>query len=749
MTVRRLLAVIIAGLLVFMISSDRSEALQEKSDAQEKENEARKQPIAPAGGEVGNLLRGWYSGGNAAGNIGDYYDNRDGGHSPLNLARHPQLQQIPFTEAQIKARANWGRQTRVLPNVVIGNSSTAYSATAGGSNARASYINSQSINLLYSQYTRNNLYVYPEHQDYDPGHNGVGGGYGDLFPINTPYLIISQGSSGSDQTFLRAVAYTLAAFRPDVKEKLKESGFLMPTIQMLLRISSRGIATSAEYLTGKAHPPVFRGNDVSERKMVEMAHGITLSNLPPMARIHAAREDEAVFGRDFFEPGKNEKLADTPAAVGRIFRGSAGTRKITIDASDSKDLNGKPLKFFWSVLQGDASRITISHLNPEQSIAEITVPHFDRFIVDGRPGLVTNRIDIGVFVHNGTYYSPPAFLTFYMLDSEDRTYASDGKIVDIGYNAGTASISVADWAALLKILKGGGTGWPARLLRERFSVEELSALSDIADEFARADAVAVAARIKYDAAVAAQKAAQGADKDKEKTAVAAARKVSDDARKAGERILEKKLPKRDITAAALIQKILNELTTDAEFASANDAALEQLMSSTDKKELKELDAIRESLASFGVLRRSADGFELNPVRQGNAPISERLTRFEKGYLARLNAALLARVVFPKILRDNWRANFVDNRLDSPKGWRDVYNYAPDGTPLGWTRYLKDGIEEFNAEGLLVMEKDAQGRCVKARPVRYEKVSGSIKATPTGDMRTYRYSGPADWKGKSE
>ena len=735
MPVRRLLALIAAGLLVFAFSGVRSEALQEKSDGRAKNDELRKQPIASGGGEIGDLLRRWYATGSAAGNIGDYYDNRDGGHSQLDMRRHPQLQQIVYTEAQIKSNSHRGRQTRILPGIVFGNSSTSYQAESGGSNIRVYYASAQGAGFLYNQYTGNNLYIYPEHQDYDPGHNGAGGGYGDLYPINTPYLIASQGSSGSDRPFMHAVAYTLAAFRPEVKQKLKESGFLMPVVQMLLRISGQKIAAEADYLSGKAHPPVFQGNEINERKMVELAHDIRPSNIPPMALIRVVNEDTPVLGRDYFEPGKTEKLADTPAAVGRVFRGSAGTRNITIDASGSKDLNGKPLNFFWAVLQGDSKRIKIRYLNPEQSIAEITVPYFDRFPVEGRPRLETNRVDIGVFVHNGTYYSPPAFLTFLTLDSEARTYASDGRIVDIGYNAGTASISVADWASLLRMLKSGGAGWPERLLRGLFSEEELSAIGEITDEFMKADAVAVAAKTKYDEAVAAQKAAPEAEKDKAKAAADAARKASDDARKVGERILEKKLSKLDITAAALIQNALDKLIADINFSSVNAAALEQLLRSADKKEQAGIDSIRKSLAGFGVLRQSAGGFEFNPVREGTSPLSERLTRFEKGSIARLNAALLARVVFPRILRDNWRENYVDTRLYSTQDWRDVYRYAPDGAPLGWTRYLKDGVEEFTAEGLLIVEKDARGRCVKARPVRYERVSNSIKAVPSGEIQS--------------
>jgi hypothetical protein len=723
-----------------MFSGGSAGALQEKSDdraeAQAKEREAKKKPIALAGSEIGDLLRKWYAAGTAAGNIGDYYDNRDSGHSQLDMSRYPQLQQIVYPESVIKSRTNRGRQTRILPDVVFGNSSTSFSAEGGGSNPRGYYVSSQGVNFLFSQYTSNNLYIYPEHVDYDPGHNRAGGGgYGDLYPINTPYLIISQGSSGTDQPFMRAVPYTLAAFRPEVKQKLKESGFLMPVVQMLLRISNNGIATNADYLSGKAHPPVFQGNAVNARKMVEMAHGINLSDLPPMALIRAVKEDAPVFGRDYFETGRTEKLADTPTAIGRIFRGSARTRKITIDASESKDLNGKPLKFFWRVLQGDASRIEINYLNPEQSIAEITVPHFNRFPVEGRPGLETNRVDIGVFVHNGTYYSPPAFLTFFMLDREDRTYASDGRIAEIGYNAGTARISVADWMTFLRLLKSDGGGWQERLLRGRFSAEQLSAIGDIADEFAKADAVAVAGKIKHDAAIAAEKAAAENDKSKAKAAVDAARKAADAARREGERVLEKKLPGHDISVAALVQKVLNELMADVNFASANAAALEQLTRGADKKDLAELNAARESLTRLGVLRKSDGGFEINPVRKGNAPLSERLTRFENKCIERLNAALLTRVVLPKILRYEWRVNYVDTRLDSAKDWRDVYNYAPDGTPMGWTRYTNGGIEEFNAEGLLIIEKDAEGRCAKAQRVRYERVSGAIKTTPAGEIQT--------------
>ena len=54
---------------------------------------------------------------------------------------------------------------------------------------------------LWQNAAANLLYVYPAHRDYDAKN-------GDLFPANTPYLLVSRGSSGSDKPFLDAIALT-------------------------------------------------------------------------------------------------------------------------------------------------------------------------------------------------------------------------------------------------------------------------------------------------------------------------------------------------------------------------------------------------------------------------------------------------------------------------------------------------------------------------------------------------------------
>ncbi len=364
-------------------------------------------------------------------------------------------------------------------------------------------MNPGSLAFLFTQYAGNNLYIYPEHQDHDPGRNGDEG-YGDLFPTNTSCLVASQGSSGSDQPFMRAMPYVLAAFRPEVKKILIQSGMLMPTIQMILRSTNRSLADAKDYLTGKAHPTVFQGSDVDSLAMVKMAHGINTSNTPPIAILKVIKEDVPVRGVDYFEPELTEKLGDTPVVVARVFRGSKYLRKMVVSAEGSRDLNNRPLKYYWAVLRGDPAKIKIEYRNESRSVAEITVPYQDRSPIAKDSLLESGRIDIGVFVHNGAYYSPPAFVTFYALDNEARTYGADGRPLEIAYGVGTSSISIADWNAFFDALSTPANSWPRELLRRQFAPDEISALNKVSDEFSKIHAALLEAQKAQERARAAQ-----------------------------------------------------------------------------------------------------------------------------------------------------------------------------------------------------------------------------------------------------
>ena len=384
-------------------------------------------PVTTLKSPAAKKVNTWYKAGTAPGNIGDVYDNRDRAHSLLHLQRYPQLTQHQYTDTEVKENIDFGAQLKIVPGIVFGNLSTSSGVMSGGSNARHYYTRSQGLDLLHRQYRANNLYVYPEHRDHDPGHNGLPG-YGDLFPANTPFLITSQGSSGSDQPFLRALPLVLAAFRPKVKQRLVRNGLLMPTIQMILRTTYPKSIPKNHYLNAASHPSVFDGTEINPLAMAKLAHTIKPDDIPPIVRLRVLNETPVFRGKDFFDPQPSEILTNTPAVIARVFRGAAYKRKTRISAEDGFDLNNRDLKFNWVLLRGDANKVRITPQDEQNSTADIEVTYQPRApIADG--SIASNRIDVGVFAHNSKYYSAPAFVTWFSLDHESRVYAEDGRVL--------------------------------------------------------------------------------------------------------------------------------------------------------------------------------------------------------------------------------------------------------------------------------------------------------------------------------
>ncbi|WP_425618617.1 tetratricopeptide repeat protein [Anatilimnocola sp. NA78] len=396
-------------------------------------------PVIKGHGEVGKKLQAWFAAGTAAGNIGDLYDNSDRDHSNMAYEQFPQLTRIEYA-ADVAKETGYGVQlTNIFAGegllAVIGNSSTAQ--TAGPlwrSNPRLAYIRPGGIEALFTQYLNNHLYFYPEHRDHDPGHNGEGDGYGDVYAANLPYVIISQGSSGSDRPFMDAIACTLAAFHPDVKQKLVEKQMLMPTVQMIFRRSNKPVKTDEDYLSGIAHPTVFDSQELDVMRMIELAHSLTLETLPPVVMVRVEDEEKPVLGRDYFDVGEREKLFDTPMSVARIWRSTQQKRKFILGAKGI-DANAKKLAYHWKVLRGDPSKIEIKPLG-DGSRAEISLTWQGRGPIQPESKMESNRIDIGLFAHNGDHYSPPAFFCVNTLDNEERVYDDQGRIKSVTYRGG-------------------------------------------------------------------------------------------------------------------------------------------------------------------------------------------------------------------------------------------------------------------------------------------------------------------------
>ncbi len=411
------------------------------------DDDPRKSAAAVTGHDkAGELVRQWQKEGTAAGLHGILYDNHDRDHSNLPVGQFPQLTAVEYSDQAKEQVVDHGLQLKLLLNQpTFGNSSTAM--TAGPfwrSQTRMAQVNGRSVAVQYFQYVNNHLYFYPEHRDYDPGRNGKDDGYGDVYPANTPYVITSQGSSGSDQPFLHAVACTLAAFQPATREKLIESRLLMPTVQMVFRRSYKPVANDADYLTGKAHPPVFQGEQLDVERMVRLAHEIEPAEIPPMIQLQVVQEDQPRVGVDYFEAGPSETLFNTPAAIGRVYRTTARERRMVVTAATSYDANDRPLAFHWAVLQGRPDDVRIQPLKDDGSLVEIRVRWHERFPIAEGSKMETNRIDVGAFAHNGVHYSAPGLVSVLCLDSEQRKYDDAGRIQSIAYRSQAAGGNYAD-----------------------------------------------------------------------------------------------------------------------------------------------------------------------------------------------------------------------------------------------------------------------------------------------------------------
>jgi YD repeat-containing protein len=338
------------------------------------------------------------------------------------------LSRIVYCDEAKNRKLDHGLQTHFFYNAItIGNASEALTGTAyWRSLPRLAYTSPQQMALLQLQYRRNQLYVYPEHEDHDPKN-------GDVFASNTPYVLISQGSSGSDQKLLEAVAWTLASFQPKTKRKLAEGGALMAAVQMVFRRSNQRVETFEDYLTGKAHPTVFDGNTIDELRMINLAHEIKPEKVPPVVQLRVVDEDEPRLGIDYFEDQPKVKLFDTPGAVSRLLKSTMKNYRMVVSAEQSFDLNERPMTYHWRVLRGDPNEITITPLNADNSRVEIIIPHQEARPVEPDSEITSSRVDIGAFVHNGTYYSAPAFVSLYSPRNEVRSYNQQGNIESVEY----------------------------------------------------------------------------------------------------------------------------------------------------------------------------------------------------------------------------------------------------------------------------------------------------------------------------
>lgn len=380
------------------------------------------------------MLRRLVSRGQSQGFGGILYENRDRGHSTLAPALFPNLTFLKYDEALQKRGLDYGLAGPVIiPQLVFGNSST---AITGGTRPRSLVRHAMTTRggaaRAYRDYKANSLYMYPEHRDHDNS---------DLFPANWPYTITSQGSSGSDIPFLKAVAMTLAAFPADTRAVLETTGLVAPTVQMILRRNLKPVRSRADYLSAAAHPTVFSADWLQPGRMIQQAAALKPDDIPPVVHLKVVAESFE------FEAGLNkddEHLFTTPSAIARVWRSPAWQQEMIVSAETTQDPNGRDLSFDWVLLRGDPARVQIEPLDDAGQTARVIVNWHDAFVLPSHgsgAGIprTTSRVDIAAFAWNGKTESAPAIISISFPTHQKRQYVagSDGqhRIAVIDYDA--------------------------------------------------------------------------------------------------------------------------------------------------------------------------------------------------------------------------------------------------------------------------------------------------------------------------
>lgn len=387
--------------------------------------EAAKASGGAYGGPERASVAAWLKEGSAAGMFGDLYVNRDAGHSLLAFTNYPGLTPVEYGAEARSRHANFGAANSLFDYPVIGNASVAL--------ASGPYWRSVPRMLMgepagFRPYLENQLWFYPAHRDFTVA-------AGDILPANTPYWVISLGSSGTDQPFLQAFCAALSALRPATKRALVLRQDLAPAMQMLFRLSQKSVRKPEDYLSGAAHPAVFDARDLDVAGFVRRAHELLPGQVPPLAILKSVAEAvPPAPGVDYFDL-KGEALMETPCAIARIVRSvRRRTYRLTVKA---QVLRGDAPAFVWKVLQGDPAKVSVKPLDASGSTVEIAAEDpgvFREAGSDGSPSVYTStRLDIGCFVKQGGAYSAPSFVSLFWLPDEMRLYRDDGQVQSVNY----------------------------------------------------------------------------------------------------------------------------------------------------------------------------------------------------------------------------------------------------------------------------------------------------------------------------
>lgn len=381
-----------------------------------------------------------YKSGKAAGNVGDLYVNRDNLHVNFCVGWTPNPD-CPL-EHRLFYQHDWkitGGGAANVPESKITLGQASYSGSVSGGIKHSipldKYKSQAGADDLYRQYIKSNLYFYPslyedsfEGSAYDASllSNPAMVDKKTMNTANTPYVVGTKqicdcgagslrihDASGSELAMMELGFAGLAAFKPEVKERMRQGivvdgekvEMVMPTLQALIRYSHRSVGSESEYLSSAAaHASAYTAHYLkngeiapaySALELVNSANSLSVSDVPPLVRLK-------VISETFSE---SEKIFTTPGALSRSVASNSGLREMTISAEESANLDGTTgnLTYRFAVLSGSGVKITEDPLRKGRAHIEFS------------PGSSTERADIAVFVKKsgGAYYSVPGIISLY------------------------------------------------------------------------------------------------------------------------------------------------------------------------------------------------------------------------------------------------------------------------------------------------------------------------------------------------
>ena len=383
-------------------------------------------------GPAKKLVAAWLREGTAAGNCGDLYFNRDGGHSRPVVTNFPAL-----TSVKMEKRASDMGLDRLTPNMclaypVVGNASLAMTQGFLWRSAGRIHLTDQSaaMKLAYA-YGFNQFWVFPAVDDFSTNPTNRF----DYFPGVSPCQLITEGRSWSDRRYVQAALAASASFRPETKRELVKRGLLAATLQWLFRRCRPGVESDADYLTSKAHPTAFGKKDLDEAALVKRAHGLRPEDIPPvalLALINSTRYPVRYPQPTVDYPDCNgEILSFTPYAIAMVLRDAQARRTVLVQARTPEE-GGRDVAFAWAVVNGDPAAVKIeSPLGDEPTALEAGRA---QITIDRRRLAPGERIDVACFAKRaGTAYGAPSFISFSAVALEKRAWREDGRLESVDY----------------------------------------------------------------------------------------------------------------------------------------------------------------------------------------------------------------------------------------------------------------------------------------------------------------------------